>query len=77
MSYIIETEMVSGSTDFRLLDRKVVVELKRFTERNRLVRGMIDWVCYNKTYVEFSAPERLHGEACYTLSKLLNSWLIV
>ncbi|HIH0801093.1 glycosyltransferase family 2 protein [Vibrio cholerae] len=70
MSYISETEMVSGSTDFRLLDRKVVVELKRFTERNRLVRGMIDWVGYNKTYVEFSAPERLHGEAGYTLSKL-------
>lgn len=65
-----ETEMISGTTDFRLLDKIVVNELKKFTERNRLVRGLIDWMGFKKIYVEFSAPDRLHGEAGYTLSKL-------
>lgn len=65
-----ETEMVSGTTDFRLLDKIVVEELKKFTERNRLVRGLIDWMGFKKIYVEFKAPDRLHGEAGYTLYKL-------
>jgi dolichol-phosphate mannosyltransferase len=65
-----ETEMVSGTTDFRLLDKIVVNELKKFTERNRLVRGLIDWMGFRKTYVEFQAPDRLHGEAGYTIYKL-------
>lgn len=67
-----ETEMVSGTTDFRLLDKIVVEELKKFTERNRLVRGLIDWMGFRKTYIEFKAPDRLHGEAGYTLYKLFN-----
>jgi len=65
-----ETEMISGTTDFRLLDRIVVEELKKFTERNRLVRGLIDWMGFKKIYVEFKAPDRLHGEAGYTMYKL-------
>ena len=65
-----ETEMISGTTDFRLLDRIVVEELKKFTERNRLLRGLIDWMGFKKIYVEFKAPDRLHGEAGYTLYKL-------
>jgi len=65
-----ETEMISGTTDFRLLDKIVVEELKKFTERNRLVRGLIDWMGFKKIYVEFKAPDRLHGEAGYTLYKL-------
>lgn len=65
-----ETEMVSGTTDFRLLDKIVVTELKKFTERNRLVRGLIDWMGFKKVYVEFTAPDRLHGDAGYTVYKL-------
>jgi len=66
-----ETEMVSGTTDFRLLDKIIVTQLKQFTERNRLVRGLIDWMGFKKTYVEFSAPDRIHGEAGYTVYKLI------
>lgn len=65
-----DTKMVSGTTDFRLLDKKVVMQLKYFTERNRLVRGLIDWMGFKKIYIDFSAPDRLHGEAGYTILKL-------
>lgn len=65
-----ETKMVSGTTDFRLLDKKVVKQLKCFTERNRLVRGLIDWMGFKKVYIDFSAPDRIHGEAGYTIFKL-------
>lgn len=65
-----DTKMISGTTDFRLLDKIVVEQLKRFTERNRLVRGLIDWMGFKKTYIEFTAPDRIHGEAGYTIYKL-------
>jgi len=70
MNLISDTKMSPGSTDFRLLDKIVVVELKKFTERNRLVRGLIDWMGFKKVEVEFSAPDRSFGEPGYTLKKL-------
>lgn len=60
------------STDFRLLDRKVVNEFKKFPERGRIFRGIIDWMGYKRTKVEFTAPERTAGEAGYSYPKLFN-----
>jgi len=70
INMISETEMIEGSTDFRLLDKVVVFSLKNFTERNRLVRGIIDWMGFKKIYINFKAPDRLNGEAGYTVYKL-------
>ena len=72
MNLIGETEMTSGSTDFRLLDKIVVDALRGFTERNRLVRGLIDWMGFKKSVVEFSAPDRIAGNPGYTLPKLFD-----
>jgi dolichol-phosphate mannosyltransferase len=61
----------SGSTDFRLLDRKVVNEFNLLTERNRITRGLIDWLGFKRSYVEFIAPARHSGKASYSFSKLV------
>jgi dolichol-phosphate mannosyltransferase len=39
-----DTEMPLDSGDFRLLDRRVVVELRRRRERNRYLRGRVGLV---------------------------------
>jgi len=65
-----DLEMESGTTDFRLLDRVVVDEVRRFTERNRLVRGLIDWLGFSRAQVEFTAPRRLSGVPQYSYKKL-------
>src|SRR3989344_977649 len=44
MRLIADTELVPHATDFRLLDRIVVDEFNRFTERERMTRGLIDWL---------------------------------
>lgn len=59
------------ATDFRLLDRSVIDQFVKFTERNRIVRGLVDWLGFEAEYVYFEAAERQHGEASYTFSKLL------
>ncbi|MFC1608865.1 glycosyltransferase family 2 protein [Patescibacteria group bacterium] len=62
----------SRTTDFRLMDRKVMEEFNRFSERGRLFRGIIDWMGYRRDKIEFVAPERNGGEAAYSYASLVN-----
>lgn len=64
-------KLLAGSTDFRLIDRSVQQEFMRMTERNRITRGLIDWLGYERTYVQFRANPRLAGEVGYSFRKLL------
>ncbi len=64
-------QLIPGSTDFRLIDRAVQREFMRMTERNRITRGLIDWLGYERTYIEFTANPRLAGEASYSFKKLV------
>jgi glycosyltransferase involved in cell wall biosynthesis len=63
-------KLMPGATDFRLIDRSVQREFARMTERNRITRGLIDWLGYPREYIEFTANPRLHGEASYSFRKL-------
>ncbi|OXM87461.1 glycosyltransferase family 2 protein [Paenibacillus rigui] len=57
--------------DFRLIDRKVCDVLKSLTERNRYVRGLVSWVGFRQTSVEYIREERWAGETKYPLGKML------
>lgn len=67
-----DLDIPPNSTDFRLLDKKVVKTLERFTEGSRMFRGLIDWMGYKKTYLSFCAPARSEGQPAYSLKKLFN-----
>jgi dolichol-phosphate mannosyltransferase len=60
----------SRTTDFRLMDRRVIDEFNKFSERGRLFRGIIDWMGYKRKRIEFVAPERNNGNATYSYAKL-------
>jgi len=70
MNLIGETEITARATDYRLIDRKVIKEFNRFTEHNRISRGLIDWLGFKKEYIYFFANERIHGRAAYNRLKL-------
>jgi len=57
--------------DFRLIDRKVCDALNSLPEKNRYIRGLVSWVGYKQTFVEFTRQERFAGETKYPLSKML------
>lgn len=57
--------------DFRLIDRKVCNTLNSLPERNRYVRGLVSWVGYKQTFVEFVRHERFAGDSKYPLKKML------
>jgi len=57
--------------DFRLIDRKVCDALKCLPERSRYVRGLVSWVGFRQTSVEYHREKRFAGETKYPLSKML------
>ncbi|MBL4935944.1 glycosyltransferase family 2 protein [Clostridium sp. YIM B02515] len=64
-------EIPVDTGDFRLIDRKVCDALTSLPEKNRYVRGLVSWVGYKQTYVEFVRQERFAGETKYPLKKMI------
>ena len=73
------TKIIPNATDFRLLDKKVIIEFNKFTEKSRITRGLIDWLGFKREYIYFNAPKRINGKASYSFIKLcklaLNSFV--
>lgn len=57
--------------DFRLIDRKVAEVLRGLKEKNRFVRGLVSWVGFRQTSVEYVREERWAGETKYPLKKMI------
>ncbi len=71
ISIISEIEMMPNSTDFRLIDRKVIDAFNECTERTRLTRGLIAWLGFKRSGIEFEAKGRTNGKASYSTLKLI------
>ena len=67
---ISEFKLEPGTTDYRLLDRVVVDAYLRFSEKNRIYRGLVDWLGFSKKALVFPAKNRVHGEATYSYKML-------
>lgn len=63
-------KIIPHASDFRLLDRKVVNEFNRFTEKSRMTRALINWLGFRRDFVYFEAEKRIKGRANYSLMKL-------
>jgi dolichol-phosphate mannosyltransferase len=57
--------------DFRLMSRRVVDALGLAREKHRFLRGLVSWVGFKQTGVEYERDPRLTGETKYPLSKML------
>ena len=57
--------------DFRLIDRMVLDALSSMREKARYIRGMVAWVGYKYTFVDFDRPERIHGDTGYTWRRMI------
>ncbi|WP_462411646.1 glycosyltransferase [Neobacillus sp. Marseille-QA0830] len=66
-----EIDIPLDTGDFRLLDRKVCDQMNNLKERNRFVRGLVSWVGFKQTAIEYERDERLAGESKYPLKKML------
>lgn len=71
MSFLSQVPTARGATDFRILDRQVVVAFNSLSERNRVTRTLIDWLGFPRVYVPFTAAPRYSGTAQYSFVKLV------
>ncbi len=72
INVISKIHITEGGSDFRLLDRKVVLSFRRFGERAKFIRGIISSIGYRQEFVEFVAPPRLAGVSKFSLGKMLH-----
>jgi len=66
-----DVKIEPSSSDFRLMSRKAVDAFLKFEEKDRFTRGLISWMGFKQTFVEFKAPERMTGTSKYTLKKMV------
>ncbi|MFC9255079.1 glycosyltransferase family 2 protein [Amycolatopsis thailandensis] len=57
--------------DFRLIDRKVVDELRKYREQDRFLRGLVSYIGFKQTAVLFDRDKRHAGVTGYPLRKML------
>ena len=69
--FLSEIPIEKSSPDFRLLDRKLVNIIKNLPEKDMFLRGMISWMGFNKTVVEYSHGTRLSGNTHYSFGKMI------
>jgi dolichol-phosphate mannosyltransferase len=58
-------------SDYKLLDREVVVAIRQFPEKNRFFRGLIDWMGFPKHQIPFQVPTREHGKSSWSTLELI------
>lgn len=65
-----EIKMEDGIADFRLIDKRVVAQLKLINEYDVFFRGMIKWVGFKQKAIPYNPAARFSGTASYSLYKL-------
>jgi glycosyltransferase involved in cell wall biosynthesis len=58
--------------DYRLMSKRALEQLERFTEVNLFLRGIVPMIGFRTTRVYFDRKERFAGESKYPLKKMLS-----
>ena len=66
-----DVKIESASSDFRLMSRKAVDAFLKFEEKDRFTRGLVSWMGFRQSIVEYKAPKRMSGESKYTLGRMI------
>jgi len=70
-SFLSGEKLSEGMSDFRLLDRRVLKEILQFQETGLFLRGLVQWMGYPSSKVEYQCRERFAGESKYRVGKRL------
>ena len=62
---------MKNSSDYKLLDKKVVAELANLKERNTFFRALSFWVGFNKTTVYYEVADRASGSSKWSAKSLI------
>jgi len=69
---ITHIEIPKDTGDFRLLDRKVLDDLKKLRETHRFMKGLFSWVGYRQVSLPYERKPRYAGKTSFNYWKLWN-----
>lgn len=61
---------LAGSSDFKLLDSRVVEAWRRFDERTLFFRGLVSWMGFRRDRVWFEVADRASGSSVWGFTSL-------
>ncbi|CAN5438262.1 glycosyltransferase family 2 protein [soil metagenome] len=64
-------KIIPGSSDFRLIDHEVRDAFLGFKETDRITRGLLDWIGFERAYIPYTTKVRSSGGAGYSNRKLI------
>ncbi|WP_330587649.1 glycosyltransferase family 2 protein [Anaerocolumna sedimenticola] len=62
---------LSNASDFKLLDKKVIMAWKQLPERTTFFRGMSAWVGFSRKPIGFDVKERVNGKSKWSMIRLI------
>lgn len=65
-------QLIPNHADFRLMSKRAVQELCRYSETNLFLRGIVPLIGYTTTKVYYDRKERFAGRSKYSLRKMLS-----
>ncbi len=71
MRSLMRVDIPLDTGEYRLMDRRLVRELRLMRERHRFLRGLSTWVGFKQKGVYFERPGRFAGETKYPLGMML------
>ncbi len=70
LSWLTSVDIPLDTGDFRLIDRRIVEELRKMGEYDKFLRGQIAWIGFDQTDVTYERHERHSGESGYSIGKM-------
>ena len=67
-----EIQIPERTSDFRMIDKKVLIELKKFSEQKPFYRGIVSWIGFKSDKIVFDRPNRADGVSGWTPKKMIN-----
>ncbi|MGL6226442.1 MAG: glycosyltransferase family 2 protein [Thermoguttaceae bacterium] len=71
MNSLSDVQIIPNSSDFRLLDRRVVDALIQMPEKMRFLRAMISWLGFRQIVLPFESAPRYAGVPSFSTGKLI------
>lgn len=71
VNWISDVNIEKGTSDFRLIDRRVADVVSRFRENDLFIRGLIKWVGFKQTGIDYYPDNRYSGQSKYTFRKMV------
>ena len=66
ISLISDVKLNYGQSDYRLIDRKVLNVILNIPEKNKFLRGIVEWVGFKQTSIEYDVESRKSGKSKFS-----------